>query len=128
MDGKAQPVAEVADRKWRVSPAPARCAPSLELEYKGWKIGGQTVDLDQPHHPVGRRARLRSPHHHLQRRGLTLVTGLPYKSATEDLETGHLRDRRARDVGTAGGARRQQGANGGLPDENLGVAVLVAAG
>ena len=44
VEGKAQPVATVADRKWRV----LACGPVRsvgELEYKGWQIAGRTVDL-----------------------------------------------------------------------------------
>ncbi|HUA59383.1 MAG TPA: DUF4861 family protein [Verrucomicrobiae bacterium] len=44
IDGKAAPVAEVASRQWRILAAgPVRSV--AELEYKGWKIGGRTVDL-----------------------------------------------------------------------------------
>ena len=40
VDGKAMPVADVAERKWRVLAAgPVRSIG--EFEYKGWKIGGK---------------------------------------------------------------------------------------
>ena len=112
VDGKAQPVAEVADRKWRVaSTGPVRSV--LELEYKGWKIAGKTVDLTSRitqwagEHGFDHRITISNAD------GLTLVTGLPYKAATEDLKPGIPQIARARDVGAAGGAGRQQSANGG---------------
>lgn len=44
VEGKAQPVAEVADRQWRIlASGPVRSV--AELLYKGWRVGGSTVDL-----------------------------------------------------------------------------------
>ena len=44
VDGKAEAVAEVADRQWRIlASGPVRSV--AELRYKGWKIAGRTVDL-----------------------------------------------------------------------------------
>jgi unsaturated chondroitin disaccharide hydrolase len=44
VDGKAQAVADVAGRQWRVlSTGPVRSV--VELQYKGWKVAGQTLDL-----------------------------------------------------------------------------------
>jgi hypothetical protein len=44
IDGQAQAVAEVGERQWRVlASGPVRSVG--EIEYKGWKIGGRTVDL-----------------------------------------------------------------------------------
>jgi len=84
IDGKAEPVAEVADRKWRVVGAgPVRSV--LEFEYKQWKIGGRTVDLTSRitqwagEHGFDHRITITNSD------GLALVTGLPYKSAVEDL-------------------------------------------
>ncbi len=69
VDGKALPVAEVADRKWRIaSSGPVRSV--LELEYKGWKIAGKHRGSHQPHHAMGRRAWLRPSHRDLQCRWL----------------------------------------------------------
>src|ERR1039458_9940257 len=44
VNGKAAPVAEVAERKWRVlASGPVRSIG--EYEFKGWKIGGKTIDM-----------------------------------------------------------------------------------
>jgi Domain of unknown function (DUF4861)/Glycosyl Hydrolase Family 88 len=44
VNGKAMPVADVADRKWRVlATGPVRSIG--EYEFKGWKIDGKTVDM-----------------------------------------------------------------------------------
>src|SRR5580658_4963717 len=86
VDGKAEPVADVADRKWRViSAGPVRSV--LEFEYKQWKIAGRTVDLTSRitqwagEHGFDHRITITNSD------GLALVTGLPYKSAVEDLQT-----------------------------------------
>jgi len=44
IDGKLVKVAEVKERKWRIlSVGPVRSI--VELEYDGWKVGGQTITL-----------------------------------------------------------------------------------
>ncbi|MEO8371640.1 MAG: DUF4861 family protein [Candidatus Solibacter sp.] len=44
VDGKALPVAEVAERKWRVlASGPVRSIG--EYEFKGWKVGDRTLDM-----------------------------------------------------------------------------------
>ncbi len=46
VNGAAEHVAEVEDRSWRiVTPGPVRAI--VELTYKGWKVGGKTVDLQE---------------------------------------------------------------------------------
>jgi unsaturated chondroitin disaccharide hydrolase len=118
-------VEDVADRKWRViSAGPVRAI--VELEYTGWKIGTQTVDL------VSRITQWAGEHgfeHRITVKngdGLTFVTGVPNKPVTENLDTA---------VAPAGGLATwgHQVAVPGtkaepddLPDENLGVAVLVS--
>jgi unsaturated chondroitin disaccharide hydrolase len=123
VDGKVTPVAEVADRKWRViSAGPVRAL--LEFQYTGWKIGAHTVDL------VSRITQWAGEHgfeHRITVRNgddVTFVTGIPNKLGTENL--GAL-------VAPAGvlatwghqvvvsGTKAQPN---DLPDENLGVAVL----
>ena len=124
VDGKVVHVAEVADRKWRViSAGPVRAM--LELEYTGWKIGTQSVDL------VSRITQWAGEHgfeHRITVKngdGVTFVTGIPNKPGTENLDAA---------VAPAGGLAtwgHQVVASGtkaqpnDLPDENLGVAVLV---
>jgi len=44
VDGKVIKVSDVTDRKWRIiSAGPVRVI--VELSYKGWKVGGRTVNL-----------------------------------------------------------------------------------
>ncbi len=124
LDGRVTPVAEVTDRKWRViSAGPVRAL--LEFQYTGWKIGAHTVDL------VSRITQWAGEHgfeHRVTVRngdGVTFVTGIPNKPGTENLDAA---------VAPAGvlatwghqvvvsGAKAQPN---DLPDENLGVAVLV---
>ena len=46
VNGTAQHVADVDDRSWRiVSTGPVRAI--IELTYKGWKIAGKSVDLEE---------------------------------------------------------------------------------
>jgi rhamnogalacturonyl hydrolase YesR len=124
VDGKTTSVADVADRSWRIASAgPVRSI--VELKYKGWKVGGRTVDL------VSRITQWAGEHgfeHHISLtngEGLDLVTGVP-KKQVEDIDSA-IQDVRA--VATWGkqvvlsGTKAQ---NVDLPDENLGVAVLVA--
>lgn len=124
VDGKAHPVADVAERKWRVAAAgPVRSV--IELEYKQWKIAGRTVDLTS-------RITQWAGEHGFEHRiaisnaeGLTLATGLPYKSAVEDLkpaipQVGALATWGPQVV--LGGNKAQ---TVDVPDENLGVAVLL---
>ncbi len=124
VDGKVTPVAEVADRKWRVvSAGPVRAM--LELEYTGWKIGTHTVDL------VSRITQWAGEHgfeHRITVKngdGVTFVTGIPNKPGTENL------DAAVAPAGVLATWGHQVVVSGDtdkpndLPDENLGVAVLV---
>jgi unsaturated chondroitin disaccharide hydrolase len=125
VDAKAAPVAEVSERKWRVvASGPVRSI--VELDYKGWKIAGQTVDL------VSRITQWAGEHgfeHAIRIRGaegLDLVTGLP-KKPVEMLQAGN---EAVRVLGTWGhqvvlSGNKAQAED--LPDENLGVAVLIPA-
>ena len=124
VDGKVISVAEVADRKWRiVSSGPVRSV--IDLEYKGWKIGDRTVDLSS-------RITQWAGEHGFEHRitvsnadGLSLVTGIPNKPVTENLQ---VPESSVRAVATWGhqvvlsGSKSQ---NEDLPDENLGVGVIV---
>ncbi len=125
VDGKAQPVADVAERKWRVlAEGPVRSVG--ELEYKGWKVGGHTVDL------VSRITQWAGEHGFEQRitaagaEGVTLVAAVPKKPGIDPVTLtlnpavlatatwGH----QVVTPGTTAGTTE-------LPDENLGVAVLI---
>jgi unsaturated chondroitin disaccharide hydrolase len=123
-EGKVTAVAEVTDRKWRVMAAgPVRAM--LEFEYKGWKIGTHTVDL------VSRITQWAGEHGFEHRitvtngEGVTFVTGIPNKPGTENLDASIAP---AGVLATWGHQVVLSGAKAqlvDLPDENLGVAVLV---
>jgi unsaturated chondroitin disaccharide hydrolase len=124
VDGKAQPVAEVAERKWRVlSAGPVRSV--LELEYRGWKVAGKTVDLTSRitqwagEHGFDHRVSLSKAD------GLTLVTGLPYKAATEDLKPVTPQVGALASWGPQVVLDGNKAQTADLPNENLGVAVLL---
>jgi len=124
VDDKAEPLADVADRKWRVvSAGPVRSV--LEFEYKQWKIAGRTVDLTSRitqwagEHGFDHRIAITNSD------GLALVTGLPYKSAVEDLKTSIPQIHAVATWGpqvVLGGNKAQ---TVDVPDESLGVAVLL---
>jgi len=124
VDGKTTPVAEVAGRSYKiVSAGPVRSI--VELQYKGWKVGDHTVDLTS-------RIVQWAGEHGFEHRitvsdaaGLDLVTGVP-KKPVENLDA-DVHDVRA--VATWGKQVVLSGTKAqtvDLPDENLGVAVLVA--
>ncbi len=124
VEGNVTPVAEVAGRKWRIiASGPVRAV--LEFEYNGWKIGPHAVDL------VSRITQWAGEHgfeHRITVRngeGVTFVTGIPNKPGTENLEAAIAP---AGVVATWGHQVALSGAKAqpvDLPDENLGVAVLV---
>jgi unsaturated chondroitin disaccharide hydrolase len=129
VNGKAEPVADVADRKWRVvSAGPVRSV--LEFEYKQWKIAGRTVDLTSRitqwagEHGFDHRITIANSDG-VNSNGLTLVTGLPYKSTVEDLKAAIPQIYSLATWGpqvVLGGNKAQ---TVDVPDENLGVAVLL---
>jgi hypothetical protein len=124
VNGRAQSVADVAERKWRVAASgPVRSI--VVLEYRGWKVDGKTVDLTS-------RITQWAGEHGFEHRvdiangeGLTLVTGIPYKPAVQDL---NLNIAGIRSVATWGpqvvlsGNKAQ---TSDLSGEDLGVAVLL---
>jgi len=125
IDGQAQPVAEVGERKWRVLVSgPVRSVG--EIEYKAWKIGGRTVDL------VSRFTQWAGEHgfHHrvviADSQGLTLAVAAPKKPGIDPLELAPNAAVEA--VATWGHQVVVPGTKAGtveLPDENLGVAVFI---
>jgi unsaturated chondroitin disaccharide hydrolase len=125
VDGKGLPVADVADRKWRVLTAgPVRSV--VELEYKGWRIGGRSIDL------VSRFTQWAGEHgfeHRIQvsdATGLTLVAAAPRKTGIEPLDAAATVG--VQTVAAWGHQVVVAGTKAGtteLPDENLGVAVLM---
>src|SRR5262244_2064786 len=75
VDGKAERVADVAERKWRIiSAGPVRVI--VELTYKGWKVAGREVNLTSR---ITQWAGEHGFEHHITIAGgdgLTLVTGV----------------------------------------------------
>jgi unsaturated chondroitin disaccharide hydrolase len=125
VDGKVTAVADVAERKWRVvSAGPVRSV--INLDYKGWKVGDRTVDLSSRitqwagEHGFEHRIALSNAD------GLSLVTGIPLKPVTENLQ---VPEPSVRGVATWGrqvvlsGTRAQ---DTDLPDENLGVGAIMS--
>lgn len=125
VDGAAQPVAEVADRKWRVlTTGPVRSIG--EIEYKGWKIGGRSVDL------VSRFTQWAGEHgfeHRItvsEASGLTLVAAAPRKAGVERLDI--AKNDSVQSVATWGHQVVEAGTKAGtgeLPNEDLGIALLI---
>ncbi|HWC96956.1 MAG TPA: DUF4861 family protein [Candidatus Sulfopaludibacter sp.] len=122
VDGKAVPIAEVADRKWKViSTGPVRSI--LEFEYTGWKVGGHTVDLTSRitqwagEHGFEHRISVRNGD------GVALVTGIPLKPVTGNLDAAGVVATWGHQVVVSGTKAQLVD----LPDENLGVGVIVPA-
>ncbi|HTX39475.1 MAG TPA: DUF4861 family protein [Bryobacteraceae bacterium] len=131
VDGKAQAVAEVADRQWRIlANGPVRSV--AELLYKGWRVpgapAGQTVDL------VSRLTQWAGEHGFEHRitvsgaPGVTLVATIrrradvpllpPPAPAIPSMETLATWGTMVVEPGTKAGSHE-------LPDEHLGIALLV---
>lgn len=126
VDGKVVKVADVAERKWRIiSTGPVRAV--IELDYRGWKVGGRSVDLVSR---ITQWAGDRGFEHHVMLKnaeGLTLVTGLPRKAGLSELKAAPTASLAAHMVGTWGHQVLMPGATAteSLPNENLGLAVIV---
>jgi unsaturated chondroitin disaccharide hydrolase len=125
VDAKAAPVAEVSERKWRVAASgPVRSI--VELDYKGWQIAGHSVDL------VSRITQWAGKHgfEHAIRvtgaEGVDLVTGLP-KKPVEMVEAGNPSVRVLATWGHQVVLAGDKAQAEDVPDENLGVAVLIPA-
>ena len=124
VNGKAMPVADVAERKWRVlATGPVRSIG--EYEFKGWKIDGKTIDM------VSRFTQWAGEHgfHHRitvsDGTGLELAAALPKKPGIDPLMTGTAQNILA--VVTWGHQVVVPGTKAGtteLPDENLGLALM----
>ena len=124
VDGKAMPVGEVAERSWRVlASGPVRSVG--EIEYKGWKIAGRSVDL------VSRFTQWAGEHgfeHHITTKGaegVALAAALPKKPGIERVRVG------TGAIATWGHQVVEPGLKAGtreLPDEDLGIAVVMGTG
>ena len=124
VEGKAVAVAEVAERKWRVlATGPVRSIG--EYEFKGWKVGGKTVDM------VSRFTQWAGEHgfHHRitvgDGAGLRLAAALPRKPGIRPMATSLAPDMHA--VVTWGHQVVAPGAtarSNELPDQDLGLALV----
>lgn len=129
-DGKAVRVSDVAERTWRVvSTGPVRAV--VELNYKGWKVGGRTVNLRSR---ITQWAGERGFEHRIKAEGaegLTLVTGLPRKPGLEEnsltLAPGALGPVTWRATWGQQVLRTGATATESLPDQNLGLAVFTTS-
>src|ERR1035438_7443911 len=124
VNGKGVPVADVAERKWRVlASGPVRSIG--EYEFKGWKVGGKTIDM------VSRFTQWAGEHgfHHRitvnDGAGLELAAALPRKPGIDPLVTSLAQNMRAvvtwghQVVAPGTSARSTE-----LPDQDLGLALL----
>jgi len=122
VDGKFAKVSDVAERNWRiVSTGPVRAI--VEFSYKGWKVGGRTVDLTSR---MTQWAGERGFEHQVivgNADGLTLVTGMVRNQGVAQIPLalncgvatwGHQVVRPGRNVSEL------------LTDQNLGLAVLTS--
>ena len=124
VEGKAVAVAEVAERKWRVlASGPVRSIG--EYEFKGWKVGGKTIDM------VSRFTQWAGEHgfHHRitvsDGAGLRLAAALPRKSGIDPMVTSLAPNTHA--VVTWGHQVVAPGAtarSNELPDQDLGLALV----
>jgi unsaturated chondroitin disaccharide hydrolase len=125
VDGKVVKVAEVADRTWRIiSNGPVRSI--AELTYRGWQVGGRTVDLTSR---ITVWAGERGFEHRITAKnadGLTIVTGLPRKPGLSAITAGEVGSA-ARVVASWGHQVLATGATAteSLPDQNLGLVIVI---
>jgi unsaturated chondroitin disaccharide hydrolase len=125
VDGRAVRVSDVAERAWRIlSDGPVRSV--VELEYKGWKVGGREVNLTSR---ITQWAGERGFEHRVTARGaegLTLVTGLPRRPGLEEKTSRPGADAPVLWRATWGHQVLKTGATAteSLPDQNLGLAVI----
>lgn len=116
-------VAEVQDRTWNiVARGPVRSI--VDLEYTGWLVGGQRADLTSR---ITQWAGERGFEHRVMVGGAApaIVTGIPIKPGVEDVRVAHGS---VHVLATWGPQVLEPGreATASLPDQNLGLAVLVA--
>lgn len=127
VDGKVIKVADVTERRQRVISSGA-VRSIVELQYLGWKVGGRSLDLTSR---MVQWAGERGFTHHItvkNAEGLTLATGLPRKAGVAELGAEASADPSMRVLCTWGHQVLKTGATAteSLPDQNLGLAVIVA--
>lgn len=129
VDGKTDKVSKVDSRTWKViADGPVRAI--ADLIYKGWDVNGKKVDI------TSRLTVWGGQHwfdHHITVRGadgLTIVTGLPVKPASEVLFTASSPEQakgKAYALMTWGHQVLEPGATSteSLPDHTMGLAVII---
>jgi hypothetical protein len=129
VDGKVVKVSDVDSRTWKVlADGPVRAI--AELYYKGWKVGGKSVDLTS-------RLTIWAGQHWFEHQvtvknaeGIQFVTGLPKKPDVNISLATTRRDGKGKSVlSTWGKQVLKTGATAveALPDENLGLAIVLPA-
>ncbi len=127
VDGKAVKVSDVQSRDYRII-ATGAVRSIVELTYKGWNVGGKKVDLTDR---ITQWAGDRGFEHQVavqNAAGITIATGLPRKPNTTEIG-GKISNANANIIGTWGKQVLQPGATASdaLPDQNLGLAIIVPA-
>ncbi len=124
VNGKAEKVADVAERKWRIlSDGPVRSI--AELEYKGWKVAGKSVDLVSRITTWAGEYGFEHSIRTVNGDGITFVTGLPAKDGVNP--AGSTGDPSVQVIATWGhqvvapGARKKVM----VPDQDLGLALFI---
>jgi unsaturated chondroitin disaccharide hydrolase len=125
VDGAVVRVSDVEKRSWKIiADGPIRAI--VELTYKGWKVGGKSVDLTS-------RLTIWAGQHWFEHQitaknaeGLMLVTGLPKKPDVEVMVSPAPRYGKAY-LATWGKQVVKTGATAvdALPDQNLGIAIVM---
>ncbi len=124
VNGKAEKVADVAERKWRIlSDGPVRSI--AELEYKGWKVGGKSVDLVSRITTWAGEYGFEHSIRATNADGLTFVTGLPAKDGVP--AAGATGDPSIQVISTWGHQVVAPGAKKKImvPDQDLGLALFI---
>jgi unsaturated chondroitin disaccharide hydrolase len=124
VNGKAEKVAEVTERKWRIlSDGPVRSI--AELEYKGWKTGGKSTDLVSRITTWAGEYGFEHSIHATNADGITFVTGLPAKDGVN--AAGASGDATVQVISTWGHQVVAPGAKKKImvPDQDLGLALFV---
>jgi quercetin dioxygenase-like cupin family protein len=123
VDGRAIPVAEVSNRKWRIiSAGPVRSI--VEFTYEGWKAGGRTVTLRSR---ITQWAGERGYEHNVTldpAEDFPLVAGITRKPGLEELDISPC----SFSIWGPQVVKPGTGATESLPNENLGLAIVVPEG
>ena len=127
VNGKVVKISDVTDRSWRIVAAgPVRSI--VELNYKGWKVDGRSVDLTSRMTIWAGERGFEHRIHAQNADGLVFVTGLPRKPGLSEITATEV-GASQRIVGTWGHQVLKTGATAteSLPDENLGLAIFLPA-